>query len=92
MLEGLKEHGIQGTKIGLDGELYPSQIAKAAKILPGIEFVDVSKILMDMREVKTPEELEFALIRKEMIKEQMVNFMVSNPEMLGLLKKLLFFL
>lgn len=57
MLEGLKEHGVQGTKIGLDGELYPSQLAKAAKILPGIEFVDVSEILMDMREVKTSEEL-----------------------------------
>ena len=57
MLEGLKEHGIQGTKIGLDGELYPSQIAKANAILPGIEFVDVSEMIMDMREVKTPEEL-----------------------------------
>jgi Xaa-Pro aminopeptidase len=57
LLEGLKEHGIQGTKIGIDGELYPSQIAKAEAILPGIEFIDVSEVLMNMREVKTPEEL-----------------------------------
>jgi len=57
MLEGLKEHGIQGTKIGIDGELYPSEIKKAKAILPGVEFVDVAQVLMDMRQVKTPEEL-----------------------------------
>ena len=54
MLEGLKEHGIQGKKIGIDGELYPSEIEKAKAVLPGIEFVNVAKVLMDMREVKTP--------------------------------------
>ncbi len=57
MLEGIKEHGVTGKKIGLDGELYPSQIAKARKILPDVEWVDVSQTLMDMRMVKTPEEL-----------------------------------
>jgi hypothetical protein len=57
MLEGLKEHGIQGTRIGLDGELYPSEIAKATAVLPGVEFVDVSEILIGMRQVKTTEEL-----------------------------------
>ena len=57
MLEGIKEHGVRGKKIGLDGELYPSQLAKAKEILPDIEFVDVSQVLMDMRQVKTPEEL-----------------------------------
>ena len=35
MLEGLKEHGIQGTKIGIDGELYPSEIEKAKAVLAG---------------------------------------------------------
>jgi Xaa-Pro aminopeptidase len=57
MLEGIKEHGVQGTKIGIDGELYPSQLEKAAKILPGVEWVDVSDLLIEMRQVKTPEEL-----------------------------------
>ncbi len=57
MLEGLRKHGIQGQRIGLDGELYPSELKKVARILPGIEFVDVSELLMEMRQVKTPEEL-----------------------------------
>ena len=57
LLEGIKKHGIQGNKIGLDSELYPSESAKAREILPDVEFVDVSQTLMDMRIVKTPEEL-----------------------------------
>ena len=57
MLEGVKEHGIQGTRIGIDGELYPSEMAKAKEVLPGIEWVDISDLLMDMRQVKTEEEL-----------------------------------
>ena len=57
LLEGIKEHGIQGKKIGIEGELYPSEMKKAEKILPGIEWVDVSDILIEMRQVKTPEEL-----------------------------------
>lgn len=57
MLEGLKEHGIQGIRIGLDGELYPSEQKKADEVLPGIEWVNVGDILLEMREVKTPEEL-----------------------------------
>ncbi len=57
MLEGIKEHGVNGKKIGLDGELYPSEAAKAKEILPGHEFVDIGDELMRMREIKTPEEL-----------------------------------
>ena len=57
LLEGIKEHGIQGKKIGIDGELYPSEGAKAREILPDVEWVNVDPILMDMRIVKTPEEL-----------------------------------
>lgn len=57
LLEGIRSHGIQGKRIGLDGELYPSELAKVKEILPGIEFVDVSDILIGMRQVKTPEEL-----------------------------------
>ena len=57
LLEGIKEHGIQGTRIGLDGELYRSELAKVEEVLPGVEFVDISKVLIEMRQVKTPEEL-----------------------------------
>ena len=57
MLGGIKKQGIQGTKIALDGELYPSESAKAKDVLPGVEFVNANDILMGMRMVKTPEEL-----------------------------------
>lgn len=57
MLEGLKEHGIKGKKIGLDGELYPSELAKAKEVLPDIEWVDVSEMVMKMRQIKMPQEL-----------------------------------
>lgn len=57
LLKGIKKHGIQGNRIGVDGELYPSELAKAREILPDIEFVDVSADLLKLRMVKTPEEL-----------------------------------
>jgi Xaa-Pro aminopeptidase len=57
MLRAMKKHGIQGNKIGIDAELKPSEIAKAKEELPGVEWVDVSDLLMEMRMVKTPEEL-----------------------------------
>jgi Xaa-Pro dipeptidase len=57
MLEGIKKRGIQGKKIGVDGELYPSESAKAGEVLPGTEWVNVSDVLLGMRIVKTPEEL-----------------------------------
>ncbi len=57
MLEGVKQHGVQGSRIGIDGELYPSEIQKAGEVLRGVEFVDVSDVLLEMRQVKTPEEL-----------------------------------
>jgi Xaa-Pro dipeptidase len=57
LMEGIKQKGVQGSRIGIDGELYPSQIEKAKAVLRGVEFVDVSEILKKMRMVKTPEEL-----------------------------------
>jgi Xaa-Pro aminopeptidase len=57
LLQGIKQHGIQGNRVGIEGEFYPSQMAKAKEVLPGIEWVDVSDILIGMRQVKTPEEL-----------------------------------
>lgn len=62
LLEGIKKKGVQGNKIGLDGEFYPSEMATAKKILPNVEWVDVSEMLLGMREVKTLEEL--ALTRR----------------------------
>ena len=57
LLEGIKTKGVQGNRIGIDGELYPSQLEKAKRILRGVELVDVSDVLIKMRHVKTPEEL-----------------------------------
>lgn len=57
MLEGLKEKGIQGGKLGIDGELYPSDMAKVKKILPKVEIVNIAGIVRDIRMIKTPEEL-----------------------------------
>lgn len=57
LLQGIRKKGVQGKRIGVDGELYPSQLEKARKILRDVEFVDVSDELMKMRQVKTPEEL-----------------------------------
>jgi Xaa-Pro dipeptidase len=57
LLQGIKKKGVQGTRIGMDGELYPSEIEKAKGILRGVEFVDVSNVLIKMRQVKTAEEL-----------------------------------
>jgi Xaa-Pro aminopeptidase len=62
LLEGIKAKGVQGSKIGIDGKLYADELATAKKILPKITFVDVSDALLEMREVKTPEEL--ALTRR----------------------------
>lgn len=57
MLEGIRDKGVQGGKIGLDGELYPSELSAFRKLLPKIEVVDISDLIRDMRNVKTPEEL-----------------------------------
>jgi Xaa-Pro aminopeptidase len=57
MLRGIKSHGLQGSKIAIDGELYPSELDKARKVLGSVDFVNISDLLMKMRVVKTPEEL-----------------------------------
>jgi Xaa-Pro aminopeptidase len=57
MLRGIKEKGVQGAKIATDGELSAAEARKARNVLGAVEFVDVSGILLAMREVKTPEEL-----------------------------------
>ncbi len=57
LLQGVKKRGVQGRRIGVDGELYPSEAETAKKILRDVEFVDVGETLLAMRQVKTPEEL-----------------------------------
>jgi Xaa-Pro dipeptidase len=57
MLQGIKKKGVQGTRIGVDGELYPAEIEKVKRVLKGVEVVNVADILMKMRWVKTAEEL-----------------------------------
>jgi Xaa-Pro aminopeptidase len=57
MLKGIRKHGIQGTRIGVDGEMVPSEAAKVRAVLPGIDIVNVDDVLLGMRMVKTPEEL-----------------------------------
>jgi Xaa-Pro dipeptidase len=57
LLRGIKQKGVQGDRIGIDGELYPSEQAKADDILPKTKFVNIKDVLLRMRQIKTPEEL-----------------------------------
>ena len=57
LMDGIRKHKVQGTRIGIDGELYPSELEKAKKALPNVEWVNVKDMLMKMRQVKTAEEL-----------------------------------
>lgn len=57
LLEGLREKGVQGRKLGIDGELYPSELQKVRDILPGVEVVNIAGAIRALRIVKTPEEL-----------------------------------
>jgi Xaa-Pro aminopeptidase len=57
LFRGIKEHGLQGNKLAVDGELYPSEQEKARKILGAVDFVNIADTLVKMRQVKTPEEL-----------------------------------
>lgn len=57
MLEGVRDKGVQGGKIGFDGELYPSEMAKFKKIMPNVEVVNVADLISQIRITKTPEEL-----------------------------------
>ena len=54
LLEGVKKRGVQGKKIGIDSKLYADELETVKKWLPGVEFVDVSDVLLDMSVVKTP--------------------------------------
>lgn len=57
MLEGMKAKGISGTKLAIDGELYPSEMAKVKKVLPNVEVLNVGALVRQIRWISTPEEL-----------------------------------
>ncbi len=57
MLEGIRDKKVQGGRIGIDGELYPSELAKLKKILPHSRAVDIADVIKEIRIAKTPEEL-----------------------------------
>jgi len=57
MLEGLKKRGFDNKTIGTDMNLFPSQLKKVKKILPGATVVNIGDICQKMRIIKTPEEI-----------------------------------
>jgi len=62
MLKGIAKRGFANAKLGIDSEPAPSLLKKFHATLPKASLTDISKDLLRMREVKTPEELE--LIQK----------------------------
>jgi Xaa-Pro aminopeptidase len=58
MLKGLAKRGFGSAKLGMDRELAPSLAKKFKETLPSARLTDISKDLLAMRQVKTPEELE----------------------------------
>ncbi|MBM3310477.1 MAG: aminopeptidase P family protein [Candidatus Aminicenantes bacterium] len=64
MLEGLKAKGYGGAVLGFDSEFVPSKSARLAKVLPKAKAADISPVCLNMRIVKTPEEV--ALIQRAM--------------------------
>src|SRR5574337_301166 len=57
MLKGLAKRGFGSAKLGMDREALPSVAKKFKETLPEASLTDLSKILMGMRQVKTPEEI-----------------------------------
>lgn len=57
MLEGLKKRGFDGKTVGVDAEYPPSKLKKVQQILPNTKFVDISRLCLKMRMVKTAEEI-----------------------------------
>lgn len=56
-LEGLKKRGYGDKTIGVDTEFPPSRMKKIQRILPQAKFVDISPICLNMRMVKTKDEI-----------------------------------
>lgn len=57
LLEGLVKKGLAGKTIGTDFTPSPAQLALANKILPGTQFVNISDDCLQMKIIKTKEEI-----------------------------------
>jgi Xaa-Pro aminopeptidase len=58
MLKGLAQRGFGKSKLGIEEEVGPSTMKKMQKALPEAKFSAAGDILLKMRMVKTPEEIE----------------------------------
>ncbi len=59
LAENLRERGLSGSRIGLVGPISFKQYAAMKKVLPQAELVDFTPQMMQLRLVKSEEELEF---------------------------------
>lgn len=57
LLQGLKKRGYAERTIGFDSEFTPSKMKKFVEVLPKAKVVDISSTCLNMRIVKTPEEI-----------------------------------
>jgi len=57
LLEGLEKKGMAGKTIGTDFTPNPAQLEMARKILPGTKFVNISEDCLQMKIIKTKEEI-----------------------------------
>lgn len=73
MARGIAERGTTRGRIGLDDEPTPSQTSRLRAILPGATFVDASDLPIDLRVVKTVEEVAL-LERAIAYHDQMLEF------------------
>jgi len=63
-MDGLKKKGLGEKVLGFDSEFVPSKMKKLQKMLPKAKVVDISSICLQMRIIKTPEEI--ALTQRSM--------------------------
>ncbi|HEX9636795.1 MAG TPA: M24 family metallopeptidase [Acidobacteriota bacterium] len=55
--DDLKRLGLQGKRIGLDGELSSKDAETARRVLPGSEWINIGELCLEMRMVKDEQEL-----------------------------------
>ena len=58
MLKGVSKRGFGKRKLGIDREPTPSVSKKFKATLPEASLTDIARLLLHMREIKTPEEIE----------------------------------
>jgi Xaa-Pro aminopeptidase len=58
ILEGLKKRGFGASRIAIEKKIHPDDLAKWQETVPGTTFVSEERIPIEMRLVKTPEEID----------------------------------